>query len=222
MSAKPCLGHVFDQRNLKIIFFLKNLLRATVYICYMDNVYKEELVDAYNRLKALLPDYPEMYEVDTARCMQELQFALLDINRYAQTHQRKINKHKGYPDGNWYMLTLTSKPEDPLPEVMENHAKIMEYLPDGAVAHAVHEKSNIHHVHYIVNLPINKKNEERDLRRITKRICKFEKKVTSLKGWNGLCNYVLKRTYDDKTFVETLVDGVEYVEGKGYVLKIKS
>lgn len=145
--------------------------------------------------------------------------ALMDIIRYAQRELGKSNR--GFPPGFWYMATLTSKPEDPKEEVIKNHLKIMDMLGD-QVKHASLEKSNIYHVHYILCLKDYKRNLSRDVQASTKRNFKIEKNARSLREFQGLCKYVLKRDYtDDKasTQVEMLYDNCYHEEGQGYKFK---
>ncbi len=145
--------------------------------------------------------------------------ALMDIIRYAQRELSKANR--GFPAGFWYMGTLTSKPQDTKEDVMKNHLKIMSKLGD-QVKHAALEKSNIYHVHYILCLKDYKRNISRDVQAETKRNFKVEKPVKTLKQFQGLCKYVLKRDYtEDKTQtqVEMLYDNCVYEDGKGYSFK---
>lgn len=142
--------------------------------------------------------------------------ALMDIIRYAQRELSKVNR--GFPAGFWYMATLTSKPDDTKDDILKNHLKIMDMLGD-QVKHASLEKSNIYHVHYILCLKDYKRNISRDVQAQTKRNFKVEKNAKTLKQFQGLCKYVLKRDYtEDKTQtqVEMLYDNCYYEEGKGY------
>lgn len=145
--------------------------------------------------------------------------ALLDIIGYAQRELSKANR--GFPDGYWYMATLTSLPTDPKEEVLKNHDKVMELLGD-QVKHAALEKSNIYHVHYILCLKDYARNLSRDVQQKTKRHFKVERPAKTLKQFQGLCKYVLKRDYaEDKTQtqVEMLYDNCYYEDGSGYRFK---
>lgn len=131
--------------------------------------------------------------------------------------------NKGFPAGNWYMVTLTQKDTETKEDILERHNKAMEYFRYSHidVFHAALEKSNIFHIHYVCKFPNLKKNEQRDLQSITKRRVQIERKVNSLQAWNGLCKYVMKRDYNEEksdTKVEALVSRIEYSEGKGYTL----
>ena len=145
--------------------------------------------------------------------------ALMEVIRYAQRELGKSNR--GFPSGFWYMATLTSKPDDEKEDVLKNHLKIMEHFGD-QVKHASLEKSNIWHVHYILCLKDYKRNSSRDVQNKVKRNFKIEKPAKTLKQFQGLCKYVLKRDYaEDKTQtqVEMLYDNCYYEEGKGYKFK---
>lgn len=145
--------------------------------------------------------------------------ALMDIIRYAQRELGKRNR--GFPKGFWYMATLTSKPEDTKDDILKNHLKIMELLGD-QVKHAALEKSNIYHVHYILCLKDYKRNISRDVQSQTKRNFKVEKNAKTLKQFQGLCKYVLKRDYSEdktQTQVEMLYDNCYHEEGRGYLFR---
>ncbi len=173
--------------------------------------------DLFEQHLAAFPDYQsDIYQplIPTTHLP-----ALMDIIRYAQRELSKANR--GFPAGFWYMATLTSKPEDTKEEVMKNHLKIMSKLGD-QVKHAALEKSSIYHVHYILCLKDYKRNISRDVQQETKRNFKVEKPAKTLKQFQGLCKYVLKRDYtEDKTQtqVEMLYDNCVYEEGKGYSFK---
>lgn len=136
---------------------------------------------------------------------------------------RRLTSNKGYPPGHWYMVTITQKDTESKEDILDRHRLVKEYFDYSKIEvfHAALEQSNIFHIHYVCRFPNLKKNEERDLQRITKRRVKVEKKVNSLKAFNGLCKYVTKRDYDAEkadTQIEALVSRITYEEGKGYTL----
>ncbi len=178
----------------------------------------ETLREAYNTLRRLVPEYYPPFEEEVTD-LDQMQILLLDINQYVQrTEARKIGTA---PEGFWYMATLTSKPSDSVESLIENHKRIMDKYDD-VIVHAVHEKSNIHHIHYILNLKTYHNNMARDVTRLTGRIFQVEKRANTLKKWRGMCKYLLKREYSngkEDTTVAILKDGIGYDETKSYYIK---
>lgn len=128
----------------------------------------------------------------------------------------------GYPPGNWYMVTITSKPSATRDDLISSFAELQSYMAErGHIQHAVMEKSNIWHIHAMVSLNTYAKNLQRDLSRHLGVIVDVSKKVTNAKRFNGLCKYILKREYLEKghTHDSTLIEGVIYLgPQKGYSL----
>lgn len=120
------------------------------------------------------------------------------------------------------MITVTTKEGSTRSDLLMLHEQFMEYMQTRAtVQHAVVEKSNIWHIHYVVNYKsTHVKNLQRDLKKTLNTIVDVARKVTSLKRFNGMCKYVLKREYIEKggTHIDTLIDGITYVPKKGYIL----
>lgn len=144
------------------------------------------------------------------------------INRYfSLTVVPTLNK--GYPPGNWYFITVTTKAGSSKADLLELHDSFMAYMQKKAIVqHAVVEKSNIWHVHYFVNLTGEyAKNLQRDLYRHLGVVVDVQPKVSTLKRFNGACKYILKREYAVKgsTHDSTLIDGIFYTPKKGYRLK---
>lgn len=151
---------------------------------------------------------------------------LMNLNILAFKYLSGSNSAKGFPDGNWYMVTVTTPVGLPESHCMEIHECALSYFRYQGikVAHAVLEKESMYHVHYAVNMPTYNKNCQRDLSKACNGYrVKIESKVTSLLKWNGLCLYLFKPEGHEKahTRVRTLIDGISRVEGQGYVLKTK-
>lgn len=152
------------------------------------------------------------------------QFDNLELNRLAvMLIARSKSIIKGIPEGNWYMVTLTTPDTAGEQECLEIFEKAKEYFiyHKATVQHAVLEKSNIWHVHMLVNLPSYNKNSQRDLSKACKGYrVQIEKRITTLHSWNG-CMYYFEKDNHTKsdTKVRTLIDGIEKVAGKGYILK---
>lgn len=177
----------------------------------------DRLESAYNTLKVMYPAF--VAPCPNASTVEEHQLNLMELNNYAYREIRKTNR--GFPAGYWYFATLTSKPEDTKEDILKNHQKVLNHLKD-QVVHAVLEKSNIYHIHYMLCLKDVKRNLDRDVRSMCQRIFKTEHCITSLKRWNGACKYILKRDYDAAkadTFEEILKEGIVYEESKGYSIK---
>ncbi len=151
--------------------------------------------------------------------VEDQQAILMEANAYLVNAIRLGNV--GFPEGYWYMATLTSMPDDTVEELYKNYEKVLEYF-QGQVVHAVHEKSSIHHIHFILRLKnIKHKNVNRDVTRMCQRRFVVEKVANALRKYRGLCKYVLKREYqEDKasTFIKTLKEGVKHSDEKGYYL----
>lgn len=150
---------------------------------------------------------------------------LINLNQTAIRYlsSSKDNSAKGYPNGNWYMVTVTTPSDRDESHAREIHNQAMTYFKYKGVkvAHATLEKSNIYHIHYVANIPENTLNFKRDLSSACNKYrVAVERKVTNLHMWNGLCKYVQKIGYSEKgeTHVATLVNGISKVEGQGYVL----
>ena len=177
----------------------------------------EAMKEAYRALRELVPEYYPPFE-ETVSTMEEMQILLLDLNQYVQrTEARKTGTA---PEGFWYMATLTSKPSDSVESLYANHQKIMDRYGD-EIVHAVHEKSNIHHIHYVLNLKTYHNKMARDVTRLTGRIFQVEKRANTLKSWRGMCKYILKREYTngkEDTTVAVLKEGIKHSEDKGYYI----
>lgn len=131
---------------------------------------------------------------------------------------------RGIPKGNWYMITVTSLGGSTRDDMLLIHQQFVDYMTQrnkGIIVHTVLEKAGEWHTHSAVNLSASKKNLERDLRKHLGVLVKIDPKVTTLKRWNGLCNYVLKRTYTEKseTVDSHLIDGIGYEPTQGYYFK---
>lgn len=135
-------------------------------------------------------------------------------------------KNKGFPDGHWYMVTITQKDSEDEANIMKLHDMTLSYFSTRSIEPyvAALEKSNIYHVHYICKFSQPKKNEQRDLTRLLGRRVQIEKRVNTLKQWNGLNKYIKKAGYDPAkadTSVKMLISRISYEEGKGYILEDK-
>lgn len=150
--------------------------------------------------------------------------AATELTRWLQRHHDHIwvseQKSKA-PPGNWYMLSLNPPNATTRAQVEKIHQEFLDYMNShkkGIVVHSVLEKASQWHTHSIVNLYDSKTNLERDLSKFLMFRVHIGKKNNSLKDYNALCKYVLKREYPEKgeTAVATLIDGIAYVKGKGY------
>lgn len=173
------------------------------------------LYECYEQMLALCPQFePTIIPTDQSTLIASFH----EVNQYFLGTDVTKNRSPA-PAGNWYMGTLTSKPQDTVHSMMMNHKAIMNSRYGPYVVYAVHEKSNIHHVHYIFNLPKYADKMERDLRTLTNRIVKIEDRAKTLKRWRGMCKYLLKREYSngkEDTTVAVLKAGISYTKGKGY------
>lgn len=149
--------------------------------------------------------------------------ALLAIQKYTTEAILRAKPNKGFPAGNWYMITITQKDTETKEDILIRHEKTMDYFRYHhiEVYLAALEKGSMYHVHYSVNIPRPAKNEGRDLTKITGRRVVVESKAKDLQRWQGLFKYLLKRDYCKEkkdTQVELLLSRVRYEEGKGYIL----
>lgn len=135
----------------------------------------------------------------------------------------KNKQNPGFPPGHWYMVTITQKSSEDEDHIMTLHQKAMGYFSLHQIIPyvAALEKSNIYHIHYICKFPQPKKNEQRDLTRLLGRRVQIEKRVNTLKQWNGLNKYIKKAGYDPEkadTSLKLLIARITYEEGKGYIV----
>lgn len=179
-----------------------------------DDLLKETNLDLFKLLinKGFKPpEFPEFFTQNYA----------IELNKFFQ-HCVAPQLNKGYPSGNWYMITVTSKKGDGRSDMMQTHERFCDYMETrGQVVHACLEKSSIWHIHYVCNVKSHcVKNLQRTLNRHLGVVVDVARKVTSLKKFNGMCKYVLKREYEVKgaTHEATLIDGIKYVEKEGYVI----
>lgn len=182
----------------------------------MNDIKDQRLLKSYEVLRNMFPAFLPPVEPPTND--EELRCNYLDLLNFSKRHFRSTNR--GFPPGRWYLSTLTSKPTDTKAEVLANHQLVVSRL-GSQIVHAVLEKSNILHIHYLLCLKNNKTHLDRDVTAQTSRIFQTEPQITCKKRWNGACKYVLKRDYPDKahTQEEILIDGIEYVEKTGYIIK---
>jgi len=188
-----------------------------------------ELFLSYSQLLASVAavggSFVPLFDVHEFSDEYEVQTALMELNSYVCRYLPTLNSSKGFPDGNWYMVTVTTPASSTEAHCIETHEKAMRYFESVhiEVYYAVLEKSNIYHVHYVVNITTgNNKNTNRDLSKACNGYrCQVEKKANTLMKWNGMCKYVMKRGYDAEkksTQIRTLVERIKYTEGHGYSL----
>lgn len=128
------------------------------------------------------------------------------------------------PDGHWYMFTVTSPAGSPESNVMSCHEKIMSsHYADCVYLASLEKTSNdMYHIHYVFRFDDERvRNHARDIKKLcSPRVCRFEKKANNLKKFQGMCKYVMKLDYiGDSTHVRFLVQRIDHVDGKGYVLR---
>lgn len=149
-------------------------------------------------------------------------YVITELLPFISRKLRASNAHAGFPDGHWYMVTITQKDNEDEDNIMRLHLKALEFFAERKIVPyvAALEHSNIWHVHYCCKFRDYKKNEQRDLEKLLKRRVQIEKRVSSLKQWNGLNKYIMKRGEHDKkdTSVRLLIERIKYEEGKGYFL----
>lgn len=123
-------------------------------------------------------------------------------------------------EGHWYMVTVTQPAVQSKEEMLAKHELCMAYFERNGidVYLAGLEKSSIWHVHYALCSSSYFKNVKRDLCKLLGvKSIDVGKRVKHLREFQGMCNYVLKRGYDDdKTHVDNLVKKLDYVEGSGW------
>lgn len=160
---------------------------------------------------------------------EALTLQIIEMQRAATKYLQNASSlsNKGFPDGCWYMCTVTSVKGSSEESMISLHEICMGYFAKKGIKVylAAMEKSSIYHIHYVVRMSAYQKNEGRDLHSLTGVRVRFEPKVKTLKQWRGLMKYVLKREYvADKadTQVRTLIQCVKHTEGKGYTLCIDS
>lgn len=157
-------------------------------------------------------------------CLKEdiVTYIMMDLQPFIMKHIRASNKAKGFPDGHWYMITITQKDTEDEANILRLHAKTLEFFSERHIEPfmAALEHSNIWHVHYCCRFRDYKKNEQRDLAKLLGRRVQIEKRVSTLKQWNGLNKYIMKRGPHEKkdTSVRLLIDRIGYDEGKGYFI----
>lgn len=172
-----------------------------------------------------MSNLPSDIDVDTLPndSVRGLLLDLLAKQSREAIRQPESIENNSFPSGHWYMCTMTNKPDDSLALCMERYKKVLLYFSQQRIQVylASLEKSNIYHIHFAIRSRAYLKNEGRDLSKLCGVIVKFERRVNSLKKFNGLMKYVTKRDYEDaksSTCVELLIDKAQYVEGKGYCL----
>lgn len=189
------------------------------------------LREALERILAILEEknYDYLPLSDSITTNEALRSELLNANRcLVQVARGKYNlppkKPRDFPDGNFYMLTVTSLPSEDLKDITSRYDKTLTILKkkDFRVCHAVIEKSNIFHFHAVIWSLDLKINLQRDLANELGVIVRVNGVANTNKLFNGLCKYVLKREYLEKghTFISTLQEGITYKKGQGYKIII--
>lgn len=160
--------------------------------------------------------------IDDPTTEDGLSLEVLNLNQWFYKWATNLPKHiERIPvDGHWYMITITQPSGESEFDIVQKHEKTMAYLERNKIAVylAGLEKAGSWHVHYAVCSPVYLKNTKRDLQKLlgVPQI-DVSKKVKTLKDFNGLCNYVLKRGYDsDGTHIRDLVTRLEYKDGIGW------
>jgi len=206
LPAYPHFTHLVDEDALDTYEMLSR-----------DNHYRESLRKMSN--------LPSDIDVDTLPndSVRGLLLDLLIKQSREAIRQPESIENNSFPSGHWYMCTMTNKPNDSVSVCMERYKKGLSYFQQQKIQVylASLEKSNIYHIHFAIRSRAYLKNEGRDLSKLCGVIVKFERRVNSLKKFNGLMKYVTKRDYEDaksSTCVELLIDKAHYVEGKGYIL----
>lgn len=187
----------------------------------MDN---SELIFTYNMAQQNMAARGYTYDPYMEVNHQNIQRIIHEFNQWCNRIIPVMGKPEqgNLPPGKWYMVTVTTPDDKDEIYCREIHTKAMTYFKYAKfdVYYAVIEHSNIWHLHYIVRTGDYPKNAPRDLARTCNgHIVQISKKAKTLQLFNGLCNYVMKRTYSgDTTHHDTLIKHIEYQEGKGYVL----
>lgn len=194
-------------------------------------LYMHLLRECLERILVILEEkeYDYVPLSDNISSLDALRAELLYANKCLVTVARRqvglsSKKPRDFPDGNFYMLTVTSLPTEDLEAIKDKYDKTVLFLADKdfSVCHAVIEKSNIFHFHAVVHSTKLKLNLERDLTKFLGVIVKINRVADTNKLFNGLCKYVLKREYLEKghTYISTLKEGISYKKGQGYKINI--
>lgn len=181
-----------------------------------------DILRRQTELNSTLGEPPE-YDFDPLKAdIEGVHYLIREQFKWFSRRLGQSNSAKGFPDGYWYMVTITQKDTESKDNILKLHAKTLEFFKEkGIVPYmAALEHSNIWHVHYCCKFRDYKKNEQRDLTKLLKRRVQIEKRVNTLKQWNGLNKYIMKRDHAKADTSETLlIDLIGYEEGKGYFIK---
>lgn len=195
------------------------------------------LRDLYNTIVERVRTYdlsgvcspPPLDSVPPSDC--ELEVSILRLLKDEHTYLKLKNdaskaayQSPDIPPGSWHMLTITSPTGSDESVIMSHHDIVIDYCKhhDIKIYLAALEKSSIWHIHYAICCPNGLGNLKRDLKKKIPHRFEVGKKCKSLRTWNGLCKYILKRDYaDDTTAVKMIIEDIIYVPKKGYQIRNK-